>query len=100
EAPHRTPRDEGKPGADAHRLLGRVLCRLGRHAEARPALEEALRLDPKHVGAELDLGVVRLETGEKEAARACFDRVIARAPENPRAYNNRAIAYVALQKFD
>ncbi len=90
----------GAADPEAHALLGRILLRSGRGVEARPVLEQALKLEPGNVGAETDLGVVRLEAGEAEAARACFDRVIARAPRHAPAFNNRATAHAALGKIE
>ncbi|MEO7910252.1 MAG: tetratricopeptide repeat protein [Roseiflexaceae bacterium] len=45
-------------------------------------------------------GNVQLDAGANEAAIADYDKAIALDPSNPRAFNNRALAYVALGQLD
>ena len=52
---NRRRRREAPDAADAHRLLGLVLEKEGRNAEARAEIQTALRLRPKFKDAKDDL---------------------------------------------
>ena len=57
----------------------------GRLPEASAHLSEALRLDPKDVLALTLLGKIRLQQGDRAAARELFRRALALDPRNPDA---------------
>lgn len=54
-------------------------------AGARALLEQAVRLNPREVTAENDLGDVLAETGQYDAAEAAYRRVLTRQSDNPDA---------------
>ena len=64
--------------AAAHRLLGRP-------EPAQQALEAALALDPDDAGALLERGILRRLQGDKEGARADWERVRRLEPGSPEA---------------
>jgi Tfp pilus assembly protein PilF len=54
--------------ADAHNLMGFALRKQGELAESKKHYDEALRLDPKHLGAHEYLGELYLTMGQPENA--------------------------------
>jgi tetratricopeptide (TPR) repeat protein len=64
--------------AAAHRLLGRPEL-------AQESLGAALAVEPDNPGALLERGILRRLGGDKEGARADWERVRALAPESPEA---------------
>jgi tetratricopeptide (TPR) repeat protein len=70
----------GPERARALRGDGACALRLGRLAEARRALSEAVRIDPEDPDAWLLLGRVRLELGDTFGADEAFHTALARAP--------------------
>jgi cytochrome c-type biogenesis protein CcmH/NrfG len=71
------------PGdARAWWLQGRLELAAGRPAEARAALETAVRLDPGQPEAAVDLGMVVVEERDGERAELLARRVLARLPEH------------------
>lgn len=63
--------------AEAHDYRGLVLCRMGRHAEALPAYDRAINLEPDFVPAILDKAeLLAYYLGENESAIALTDRVL------------------------
>jgi tetratricopeptide (TPR) repeat protein len=60
-------------------------------AGEREAYLEAVRLDPKHISANLYLGHGRLDRGEWAEALARYDRVIELDAYNPEALYNRSV---------
>ena len=64
---------------DAMELIrrGQAAARVGRRAEARKLLRQAVELEPDNVGAWLDLASVEEERAQK---RACFERALALDP--------------------
>ena len=70
---------------NALRNLGFVEAESGRLPEASTHLAEALRLDPKDVLALTLLGKIRLQQGDRAAARELFRRALALDPRNPDA---------------
>jgi Flp pilus assembly protein TadD len=61
----------------SHAALGMALATLGRHAEAIPVLREAVRQGTRDAAVPNALGVLLLESGQRDAARGVFE--IARA---------------------
>lgn len=108
----------------AYCALATVLCALGREAEAEAVLrkapedpqvhfnlgvlreargedvarvhyERALALEPRHAGARLNLGAIKLDAGDAEGALQDFDIAIAQSA-GADAHANRARALLAL----
>lgn len=70
----RTALQHGVPGAQAH--LGAVLLRTGRIDDARTALAAAQEPGAPGALARLELGALRYQYGERDAARSLFDGFI------------------------
>ncbi len=65
------------PGSAAARVrLGEAMATAGLTSEAIEQFEAAIKLDPSHTGAYLDLGIVALETGEFNTAEGYFEIVV------------------------
>jgi len=56
--------------------LGEALGGMGKYSEATAQLNAALKIDPKHVGAHLDLGLVALAAENPVAAESYFKKVV------------------------
>jgi len=56
--------------------LGEALGGMGRYNEATEQLNAALKIDPKHVGAHLDLGIVAMASKNPTAAEGYFKKVL------------------------
>ncbi len=81
-------------GAD-HRtlaLMGRVKREMGQTAESIDWFRKALEALPDSAELHNQLGVSHMELGEMDAARACFEKAIAIAPDALRVYTNLANA--------
>ena len=65
--------------------VGHALLLQGRSDLARPWLERAVALEPRHGRALTDLGTLALRTGDSSAARALFQRSVDVDPEIPEA---------------
>lgn len=66
--------------ADTHAMMGSVALSWKRFDVAERALLEALRLDPEHVDARHDLGVVRLQQGSYAGAADSFSSTLRADP--------------------
>ena len=75
-------------------MMGAVLGRLGRHAEARTSLERAIELDPAMTRAHWELGVVCSLQGDYERAAQAYQATLALDNRNLRALNELACLYV------
>jgi tetratricopeptide (TPR) repeat protein len=60
--------------------LGVVLSRQGKHAEAVPACQEALTLNPKLPEVQLNLGLAEFKQGHFQAAVAALRAGLERIP--------------------
>ena len=58
-------------------LLGAVLLKLGRGADAKPILERTIKLEPAFAKPYEDLGLLYLDRGEAERAISHFDKALA-----------------------
>ncbi|MCI0457241.1 MAG: protein kinase [Gemmataceae bacterium] len=83
--------------AQDHYLLAREHTAAGQHREAMPLLEQAVRLDPRHLWAWFLLGECCDETGEDARAVNCYSVCIALAPEQPWHPFNRGLAHLRLK---
>lgn len=59
--------------------------------EAIAELEKAVKLTPDHLAAQMMLADTYVRAGQAANAERVFSTVIERSPENPLAYNNRAM---------
>jgi hypothetical protein len=84
----------------AYQFLGCVALFAGRAAQALPALETVLQLDPQYQSRSLilaDLSLSRLLLGDVDGAIAVATDAVAREPENVRAHHRlvAALGYAA-----
>jgi len=84
--------------ARIHYVLGGLMVNEGRDDEAIFQFRKALELDPELVDARVKLGNALARDGQVEAALESYDRVLAKAPENPAALLKRAAARMALER--
>ncbi|HIJ70763.1 MAG TPA: tetratricopeptide repeat protein [Planctomycetes bacterium] len=82
-----------------HNNFGDVLLKTGRVDEAMTHFEEALRINPQHFEARLNLGVALSRLNCAEEAVECFKEVL-RFRQWPVAYNNLGRAYALLGEYD
>ncbi len=73
---------------EAHHLLGVVSLDLGRHEEARAALEQAVALGPRHARARYHLGNALQVLSRHEEAEASYRAALALAPGDTETLNN------------
>ena len=64
--------DDGIAYADSWHLLGLSLALIGRPQEAIEAFDQAVQKNPRYVEAHLNRGIVLVELGREEDARASF----------------------------
>jgi cytochrome c-type biogenesis protein CcmH/NrfG len=86
--------------ADARQRLGVVLAAQGAIDEGVRELERAVRIDPAHVDARLDLGVLRLSRRETSEAHSLLASVLDDVPESERARYYNAVALAELGRTD
>jgi tetratricopeptide (TPR) repeat protein len=67
--------------------------------EAVAAYERALSINPEHVDALINLGMLSYELGNLEKAAGCFQRAVELAPENPIARFNLGSVLEEMGKF-
>jgi tetratricopeptide (TPR) repeat protein len=72
-------------------LKGRVALEMGRVNEAFADLQSALKLDPRHLKARIDLGMVFLIRHDYVRAHATFSQLITESPDGA-VYYGRALA--------
>ncbi len=87
---------EGKQGPYGHALLGRLLLRQEKYAEARASLGRALEAAPRDPAVLNDLGTLEIEEGHLDAAVRTLGRAIEADVHRPSSYSNRGRAYAAL----
>jgi tetratricopeptide (TPR) repeat protein len=68
--------------AELTAIFGQMRYRVGQLGEAKAALDRALELDPENLRARFYNGQVAQQQGDSVAARAAYERVIARAPDS------------------
>jgi len=67
---------QANPSLDGYFELGNALSRQGQFSDARSAFEEALKINPNHIGSLSNLGVVYYQTSEFDKAIANFEKVL------------------------
>lgn len=83
-----------------HNNFGDVLLKTRQVAQAVTHFEEALRINPHHLEARLNLGVAFSRQGRLEEAVECFEEVLRFRQDWPVAYNNLGRAFALLGKYD
>jgi len=74
-----------QPTAEARRMMGRLLFRTGRPADAEAWLQKALVLDARDQAALFDLALVYAATRRPSEARAALQRLLQLNPQHPGA---------------
>lgn len=90
-APAIRPPRAVSPEAEAAYRLGNRHAAAERFAEAILHYEEALRIDPAHVNAWVNLGTARFRLGDVEAAERCWERALQVDPRSVKALGNLAL---------
>lgn len=75
-------------------LLGAILLKLGRPADARPVLEKAIRLEPQFAKPHEDLGYLFLQARNHTQAVRYFETSINLDDSQPSAWSGLANAYL------
>jgi Tfp pilus assembly protein PilF len=83
---------------DANLLLGVLLARDNRLDDALARFEKAASLRPEDPAALYQIGALRLQRGETEAARLVLERVVAGSPDFREAHVSLATAYYRLRR--
>ena len=89
------PRD-----ADAHYVLGKLLCGMNDFDNAARVLAQAIEIDPAHAPAWARLGDIGCQRGEYEQAVRLCRRAIELDPKLAEAYNFLGLAYLNLDRMD
>src|SRR5260370_170347 len=84
--------------ATSSALLGISLSELGRYAEARPHLEEALRRNPKDNDAEKFLANDLIKLGDLESAAARLKQIADRQPQDQEVWYLLGEVYMQLSQ--
>jgi len=80
--------------------LGLALAVEGRHREAVPHLQEAIRLKPGNLNAILNLGVIQAGRRDFASARASFNRVLELSPGHADALKNLSLLLIMQDDLD
>jgi tetratricopeptide (TPR) repeat protein len=86
--------------AEGHYLRGRILDLLQRPTDAIAALEAALALEPKHVGAHHDLGLLLAQTGRHDEALDHWSAAAKGDPPHPNSAYNAGQRLYDLQRYE
>lgn len=84
--------------AQASLLLGLGYSRIGNTEEARKAFTDALSIDPRSIGAQLELSRISLMTGDAVWAQRYGEQALRAAPQMPAA--REAVVRAALARGD
>jgi tetratricopeptide (TPR) repeat protein len=84
---------------EAHNNLAICLKLQGKLDQAEQHLYMATALDDKYLEAFFNLGNLKTQKGEHQAAAIAFSRVLALQPDDAGAHYNLAKSYLALKRF-
>jgi protein O-GlcNAc transferase len=93
------PRSPHLDSANQLRQRGLTAARAGDFAQARTLLEQALRLEPGHVGTLVNLGAVFQAERNRRQALACYEQALMLDAALPEAWNNRSLLLSDLGHF-
>jgi serine/threonine protein kinase/Flp pilus assembly protein TadD len=88
------------PSAERMRLKGHILCQLGRYADARDILTEAIKIAPDQFWLYFDRGSCNASLNQHKKALEDFSTAIRLRPTEPKCYGARARSYLRLGKKD
>jgi len=72
----------------------------GKFEEARKGLEEVVKSDPNHAGAQQELGVIRLRQGDVTGARTALEIALKLRPDVPQTHYQLGVVYARLGMTD
>ena len=78
----------------------RFLRQQGQNKKAIETYRQALELDDSNIDALNEMGMVHIHIGEQSLAIVAFDLAISVQPHDPRAYSNKAEAYLTMGSFE
>ena len=90
---HKTPPPDTAAEINNKVRLAQGFLRAGRPAQARIAMEEAIKMDPKNAGLQNFYGQILFVSGRYDEAEVVFDRALELNAELSDAYNNRGALY-------
>jgi len=70
--------------------------RQGNFDAAREGLEEVVKIDPNHAGAQQELGVIRRRQGDIDGARTALEMAIKLRPDIPQTHYQLGLVYALL----
>src|SRR5690242_19465254 len=70
--------------------------RQGNFEDARKALEEIVKADPNHAGAQQELGLIRLRQGDTAGARTALESALKLRPDVPQTHYQLGLVYARL----
>jgi Flp pilus assembly protein TadD len=79
--------------AELHNAFGVLRARRGYRAEAATLFRQALSLDPTHLAARTNLGLVLHDQRDGWAAMIEFNRALSLQPDHPPALYGKALVY-------
>jgi tetratricopeptide (TPR) repeat protein len=85
--------------AETRFAAGQLAESQGNWENAVTQYREAIKLNPKHLGAMYRLGGVYVQTKRFDEAIETFQRYVKATNESPQGYNNLAVAYDAAGRF-
>ncbi len=88
------------PDSERLRLKAHILCQLGRYADARDLLTQAMKLASDKYWLYFDRGSCSASLNQHEKAVEDFTNAIRLRPGEPGAYGSRARSYARLGKTD
>ncbi len=86
--------------ADTYYNLGSIYLQLEMYKEAQDSIIEALKLNPAHVHANINLGICYHNTGNDAEAIKFFKKAIELEPTDPYAYTNLAAVYFKAGRYE
>jgi tetratricopeptide (TPR) repeat protein len=89
-----------KKNNDASYYLAMLDEREGNFDAARKGLEEVVKTDPNHAGAQQELGVIRLRQGEIAGARTALEIALKLRPDVPQTHYQLGLVYARLGMTD
>ena len=87
------------PSADFEHGLGILLGLLGRHEQAREALEQAVRKNPDHIQYLLELATMLQQMGDHAAAAESIEGALERFPDRPELHHLLGFSRYELRQF-
>ena len=92
--------DKSPDSAVHHNWIGTLLMRTGRHAEARNAFMNAVRLSPDDAQFHISLGGIEIQEGRLEEARTALQEALRLRPNHSLALFNLGVSFAIEGRLD